>query len=238
MTVTLRYTRSGTIQTRVFPVLAVKGSDTPDAMLIHGVQHRYLNGSTEEQILGLNKRISIDFGVVEEREARAFLADFIKAEQRSYEYSTQNEGVVLEKFEDYANEWLEDIELGRRFILPFISEALYKQFPVAAEVVELMYLKKKVKIEGTQASPESFTTNVGKLATMETGAAYPVFNAATHVFTVDVNGSPYQEAKVNIVGMPSISGGNITFQAAVSDFGNASGDGFYYADVKIQLQAI
>ncbi len=95
-----------------------------------------------------------------------------------------------------------------------------------------------MKIEGTQASPEGFTTNSGKLAVQETGAAYPVFSDLTHVFTVQVNGAPYQDAKINIVGTPSISAGNITFQLAVSDAGATSSDGFYYADIAIFLQAI
>jgi len=102
---------------------------------------------------------------------------------------------------------------------------------------EIMYLKRHVKIEGTEASPETFTTNVGKLATDETAQNYPAFSDSTHVFHVEVNGTPYQDAKIHIITQPSISGGNITFTAAVSGSGNMSGDGYAYADIAIFLQA-
>ena len=236
-TATLKYIDESSIKTKMLPVLSVRGSDTPDSLLIHGVQHRYLNGAVGEQFLGFSKRITVDFGVVQEKGDRKFLAEFLKAETRNLTYGGHSDDVVLENPEEFIDEWIDDIELGRRFILDFDSAGLYKQYPFSGTEGEIMYLKNKVEIIGTQLSPETLTTNSGKLAVDETGQAYPAFSATTHVFYVSVNGAPYQEAHVNIISKPAVSSGNITFQAAVQDGGKPAADGKFYADISIFLQA-
>jgi hypothetical protein len=111
---------------------------------------------------------------------------------------------------------------------------VHQAWPVAAEAGELAYLKRHVKIEGTPDSPETFTTNVGKLATMQTSAPYPTFTDTTHVYTVIFE--HYQGGVPYLVTQPSITGGNITFTAAVDYAGNPSGDGFFYSDITLILQ--
>jgi hypothetical protein len=101
----------------------------------------------------------------------------------------------------------------------------------------IMYTQLKVEVTGTQSSPETFTTNSGKLATQENGSAYPVISLSTYVVSVVSNGSPYQDAKINQVGSLTQVGSNISFQLAISDTGNPSSDGKFYTDILIFLQA-
>jgi len=101
-----------------------------------------------------------------------------------------------------------------------------------------MYIAKKIKIVGTQNSPEVFTTNVGKLLYNFGTTAFPSISLLSYNVAIFCNSTPYQDAKVNQVGDVTQSGSNISFQLAVSDTGNASGDTFFYADITIALQAI
>jgi len=225
-------------QSRSYAALSIRGLDDPDETEIVGVQHQYLNGTLEEEILGFHRLPTIDLGVVQDSDDKLHIHGFLTHENRQITTAGDFANVVLEDPTHWANEWLEANRLRKRFVLKLIDSYVYTRWPILAVVDELVYIKNRVKIVGTQASPETFTTNSGKLATDETGAAYPTFNSATHVFHVSVNGAPYQDGKVNLVATPSVSGGNITFTAAVSDGGNPSSDGFFYSDILIVLQAI
>ena len=101
-----------------------------------------------------------------------------------------------------------------------------------------MYIKLKVKIEGTQAAPETFTTNSGKLQYNYGTTPFPGISLLSYIVSVFCNSTPYQDAKINQVGDVTQSGSNISFQLAVSDSGNPSSDDFYYTDLTIGLQAI
>lgn len=141
--------------------------------------------------------------------------------------------------EEFRNEWLFGYRHAQHFILRVTESTIHIAWPVAVEADELMYVKNQVAITGTEASPETFTTNVGKLATMQTVAPFPTFNDATHVFHVNINGTKYQSADIAVV-KNSIAevGGNIQFQAYVNYGGNPASGGNYYMDVAIFLQAI
>ena len=101
-----------------------------------------------------------------------------------------------------------------------------------------VYIIKKVKIVGTNASQESFTTNSGKLQYNYGTTPLPSINLLSYNVSIVANGAIYQDAKINQVGNITQSGSNISFSLAVSDTGNASGDTFFYADIIITLQAI
>ena len=101
-----------------------------------------------------------------------------------------------------------------------------------------VYIIKKVKIVGTNASQESFTTNSGKLQYNYGTTPLPSINLLSYIVSIVANGAIYQDAKINQVGNITQSGSNISFSLAVSDTGNASGDTFFYADIIITLQAI
>jgi hypothetical protein len=172
--------------------------------------------------------------VLVDKDDRAFVSDFILGDLKSVEFSDQADDVVLEN-EEYTTEWLQDIELGRRFALDLLGAVLYETWPSNATETETMYLKSNVEVVGTEASPESFTTNIGKLATDDTGNPYPSFSAASHVFEVNVVSR--QEAMVHRTGNVTVSGGNLVFSLAVQDGGKPSSDGKFYCDISITLQA-
>jgi len=98
------------------------------------------------------------------------------------------------------------------------------------------YTINHVEIEGTQTSPETFTTNSGKLEFNYSTTPFPAIDLGTYIVSIVANGAPYQDCKINQVGTTSQAGSNITFQLAVSDAGNPSGDGKYYADISILMQ--
>lgn len=137
--------------------------------------------------------------------------------------------------QEFSNEWLYGLYSNKEFTLRLTESYVRKAWPVGLEVDLLAYLKRHVKIEGTPDTPETFTTNVDKLATMQTGAPYPTFTDTGYVYVVEFQ--DYQGGKPYLVTQPSVSGGNITFTAAVDYQGNPSGDGYFYSDVIITLQA-
>ena len=235
--IVLKYYNAGWVS-RSYSALSVRGLTDPDDCQIVGVQHDYRSGGVEEEILGFHRVLIVDFGVLQDADDREHILNFLTHDQRQITTSSDYANVALFEPERFQNEWLDDVRLRKRFILRLIDSYVYTIWPVQAVTDTLVYIKNRVKIEGTQASPETFTTNSGKLATDETGAVYPTFNSSTHVFHVSINGAPYQDGKINLIATPSVSAGNITFQAAVSDGGNPSSDGFFYADVAIFLQTI
>jgi hypothetical protein len=139
---------------------------------------------------------------------------------------------------EFSNEWLNGLYSAKHFVLRVTESYVHQAWPVAAVAETNMYIKNQVAITGTQASPETFTTNVGKLLVMETGASFPTFNSSTHVFYVSVNGSKYQSADIaKVKDSESVVGGNIQFQAYINYGGNAASDGNYYLDICVFLQA-
>jgi hypothetical protein len=100
------------------------------------------------------------------------------------------------------------------------------------------YTVHNVKVEGTQLSPELFTTGVGKLAYNYGITAIPPISILTHSVSVVCNATPRCDAKINRVGDITTNGGNIDFYLAVSDTGKSSSDGFFYCDITILLHPI
>ena len=108
----------------------------------------------------------------------------------------------------------------------------FRQITAGATGGELLYLKKKVQITGTQSSPELLETNVGKLLTMQNNQSWPAFDDSTHDFHIDVNGAPYQDRKVNLASDVVEAAGNLQFSVALSEAGGPE-SGPYYADIAI-----
>lgn len=148
-------------------------------------------------------------------------------------------GVAGSSPEGFSTEWLYGYENAKRFILRLEDQFVYRVWPTGLVETEIMYLKNQVQFEGTEASPETFTTGSGKLALMETGLPYPSFDDANWVFHVSVNGAKYQEANISIVkDSVQVVAGNLQFQAYFGYQGNAATDGNYWGDVAIILQEI
>ena len=234
-TLTFQYAESGTDYTQGFDLLALKGFDEPDEMALAVIQHEHLDGSLAENIWGQRRIITADFGVVETHAERTFIADFIRNETRQIrDASGLFADVVLEDVKRAIAEWENNCRLGRRYILRLLSANLEQSFGTVVEEDELAYIKKHVEVTGTQSSPETFTTNSGKLVTQENGAVYPTFNSSTHDFVVLITPPiGYKDRAVGLANQPSIVGGNITFQLAASDLGDGS---TVYVDITIILQ--
>jgi hypothetical protein len=241
-TVTLKYIdTSGAIKSETLSVLDVRGFDDPDEIqLVPPIVNRFMDGSTRTDFKGFRRAITIDCGVIHDEAVHRALLGFLRADVRSVTYENAGRGeelIVATDTHSLTSMWIRGLAIGKRFLLRVIENAIRSVWTdyTPASGVDIMHCKLKVEITGTQAAPETFVTNAGKLATMENGAQFPTISLLTWVASVVA--VSYQEAEVNIIGTPTNSGTNLTFQLAVSDAGKASSDGKYYADILVLLQA-
>jgi len=102
--------------------------------------------------------------------------------------------------------------------------------------VQLGNTKVGVKIEGTQDSPETFTTNVGKLQYQYGSVVFPPMDTSNYIISILSNAVKYQDANINQVGGITQVGNNISFQLAMNNGAMASSDGSIYADITILRQ--
>lgn len=234
---------SGVVHTQSFDVLNIKGLDKPWKWeLVPGVINDFYDGSKNTQFKGFRRIVGVELAPVHQYED--FLRNFLQADTKSlrYQWTTllaqESYGVFDEV--GFENEWADDYRQTELFSFELKESAIRTVWPdsTAAVADDLMYIAKKIKIVGTQTSPETFTTNSGKLQYNYGTTVFPAISLLEYNVSVIVNGSPYQERKVNLVGEPAQSGDNITFQLALSDIGNDSDDGFSYADIDICLQEI
>lgn len=240
-TVLLKYVDGmGSVQKMQLPFLSVRGFDEPDEIqLVPPRIARLFNGFLRTQFKGFRRVVTVNFGVLGSSE-RAFLFRFFSSNTRSIYLGVtagQEEEIIFATDQtEYESEWRQNCVLGRSFTLKFAENAIRNAWTdyTPASGIDIMYIKKKVKIIGTQESPEEFTTNSGKLVTMETGLSYPSISLLSWVVSVDT--VPYQDAKINQVGDVVNTGTNLTFSLAVSGAGSPSPDGYYYADIIIGLQ--
>lgn len=239
MAYTLEYYSGGNWYSSSVAVLSIRGFTEPDEIQQVRVVHDLLNGNKTEQCIGFQKVIEIRFAATLTPLQRRYLADFILAERKQiYDSDTTLVSELVPEDEALVSEWLESVEHGRKFTARFIDPVVRHVWETGGPLAdELMYCKLKVQITGTQASPETLTTNSGKLTTMETGEAWPTLNDTTHVHHVSVNGAPYQERIVNLIkDSISIVSGNLTCQVALADMGKDASDGNDYIDFVLYLQ--
>jgi hypothetical protein len=233
--VTLEYTDASTTS-RAFTLLSMRGVDNFDEVQWAGQQFTHLDGSLTEEIVGFKRVFTLDFGVLTSLSDARFLLSFCAAPFKRIYFSSIVSSVTLDE-PRMSFEWESDVQTGRRLVLRLVETVMHQWPDRQIEAEQLAYIKCKVKVEGTQTSPESFQTGTGKLATDETGQSYPTFSSATHVFSVLCNSAPYQEAHVNVTGLATVSGGKLNFNLAVQDSGKAFSDGYFYTDIVIIAQA-
>jgi len=217
-------------------MLVVRGMSEPDTLKKVAVVHNLLNGDTAETVLGFRKEVSMQFRPFVDPSATRFLVRWLLAESKRIKTETLlSEGIVDESL---ASTWLADLEHGRTFELTFYDQHVYQRWEDAGASADyLMYFKRDVKITGTWESPEVFTTNTGKLALMENGHPFPVFNSTTHDFLVALNAEKGCQATFGVVkGSVAVVSGNLTFNAFVSDYGAPADDGFFWCAIAIFLQ--
>jgi len=242
-TLQLRYTKNSTVYTQVFNALSIKGFDDPDKIeLVPPIIYVFADGNKKTEFRAFRRIITVDLGVIESQANRQTVQEFLRAGTKSILYQGVQSGIVevpvSSRDSEFENEWEWDCILGRSFILELVETQVRIVWPEYLIIVgDLMYLKRGVKIVGTSLSPETFTTNVGKLILDETGNSYPTFSETTYVFNVVITPTDNCQASFSTVGDPSVVAGNLTFQAFVSDFQVPASDGFFYADIAIFLQA-
>ena len=240
-----------TTQSRSIQVISVRGFDDPDLVqFVPPVQNNLVDGSIETQFKGFRRVLTFDCGVLSDDTDRRFILAWNAANTRSIVYVSPDLGseeiiVTLDynhgatAFE-YNNNWINDFIGGKQFIIQIVENAIRRTWYnyVPASGVDVIYIAKKIKVTGTQASPQTFQTNSGALATDATGQVFPAMSLVSWAISVICNGVPYQETQINQVGAITNVGTDISFQLAVSDAGNPSGDGFFYTDLLICLEAI
>lgn len=244
-TIRLKYIDSaGAIQTETVEIVSLRGFDDPDSVsFVPPILYSFIDGTRRTAFRGFRRVIYVDFGVIPDESAHRAILAFMQSDTRSVFYNSVGLGYeeifVLPQQSEYENEWLDECRIGKRYVLQLTENVIRNVWSsyTPPSTVDIMYIKNHVRIVGTQASPETFTTNSEKLDVDETGTTYPAMSLLSFVATVIVNGTPYQDAKINMVGVVTNSGNNLTFQLAVSDGGAPSEDGYYYADIIIGLQA-
>lgn len=225
---------------RDFNALKVKGFDPVDSVgSFPDILHRVLDGSLIEQNIGIKRSFTLEIGVVPFAD-RIFCANFFYATTKWVQYAHdsfyETVGVVNDT-NRLETDWLNDVHLARYVVLNLRDRYLLTSFPAAnpnPPIYETMrYIKKKVSIIGYQGSPETFTTNSGKLATADAPAGlFPNFDDTLEKYEIDVS-RVYQDCHFSASTVESTSGGNLTFTIERSDAGNSSPDGSYYCDICI-----
>lgn len=249
-TIICKYVDStNTVQSDTIQVLSVRGFEEPDLVQFWPpIQNNLVDGTIETQFKGFRRVITFDCGILSNRTDRLFIQKFLNANTRSISYNGQSLGVeeIIVSLDfnhnatafEFNDEWVNGFIYGKQFILYVVENAIrnvwYNYTP--ASTVDILYLATKIKVTGTNASPQTFQTNSGQLATDATGKVFPGMSLLTYAVTVDP--ISLQDGKIARVGAITNVGAAISFQLAVSDAGAPSGDGFFYCDLLIGLEAI
>jgi len=234
----LSYDQSGITYTSTFALLAIRGLTEPDSLRKNAIIHEYLDGSIGEQVDGFFKDpITLTFQAVTTQLSRRFLVQWFSASAKRVIYgSIIAEGVTDESL---VSEWLYECEHNRSFEVKLWDEHKYYDWQDAGAIADTdMYCKLNVKITGTSDAPQTFTTGTAPLDNpTQAGNNWPAFSSTTHIANVVLQPNTSCQFIPCRVGNPTITGGNVQFQAFVSDMQVPASDGFYYCDVIIQLQA-
>ncbi len=238
-TINFSYVSGGITYSRTFPVIKLRGLDDPDKVkFFPAFQREMADGSTLEIIKGFRRVFTVTLGALNVAADRQFFLNFLQHTTRIVQYSNlAGVDCVLSNPTSFENQWLYDTKLMKYFEVELEENAIYTVWPSLVQPTPDtdLYIKTKVEITGTEASPQTLTTNTAPLATDDTGAAYPAINLAFYAVTIIV--TEYQDSLVNRVGDITQSGSDISFQLAHSDVGNPYSDGKWYCTITIGLQA-
>ena len=238
-TITFKYRTGATTYSRTLPLLYTKGLDDPDEVeFVPPLQFEAQDGSLIEEIKGFRRIILARIGVLQTAADRLFMLNFLQSSTRWIDMGVfAAVHCVLADVAGFENLWLWETKLAPYYEVLLKENVIYQTWPDSLEPVETetLYIKTWVEITGTEASPQTLTTNAGALATDDTGAAYPAINLASWVVSVML--IERQDCLINRIGDVTQSGTDISFTVAHSDIGNAYSDGLFYAQVVIGLQA-
>lgn len=235
-----QHNTTGLRYTKDFNALRIKGFDPVDSVSdFPDVLHRIIGGSLLPQNIGIKRQFTIEIGVVPYAD-RLFCANFFYASTKWLQYSHDGffETIkVVNNADRLQTDWLNDVHIARYIVLNLQDKLILKNIPQAnpnpPEYETMRYYKQKVLITGYRGSPETFTTNVGKLATCDAPAgAYPNFDSSVEKYEI-IFSRVYQDCHFDASTPESTSGGNLTFTMERSNFGDPASDDSYYADIII-----
>jgi hypothetical protein len=235
--VTLLYTESGLTYSKTFEALSFKGIDEPDRLRLNAITHDYLNGNLDQQVDGFFKEpIEITFNPTMDDLSMRFLTSWFIASVKLFVYGAYiSQGKTDETL---ISEWLYDCEHNRAFTVKFWDEHKFYEWQDGISAEGDMYIKLAVEMsqDATEASPESFTTNSGKLVLMENGESFPSFNSVTHDFYISILASSGSGA-IYPVGSSTVSAGDLTFSTFPESGYVTSSDGKLWANFAIYAVA-
>jgi hypothetical protein len=239
--VTFRYRTGGTTYTRTFAALAVRGLDEPDIIeLVPPLQLYAADGHILEYIKGFRRCPFVTLGVLQEEADRTFMLGFISSPDRWICLgSLASVYCALADPEGFENEWKHGTSLMRYYDIALKENVIYTEWPALLEPSENMigYISPWVEVTGTEASPQTFTTNAGALALQANGSAFPAISLVTH--TVNVIITERQGSLVHRVGNITQAGTDISFTVAVAPQGNPyTVDGKFWVVFTVVLEVI
>ena len=244
MAITLTYQTAGVQHSDEFPTLIVHGMDEPDHLRKLCLVQEYRDGRLKEFVRGFNKIITLRFQAGVTAKQRRFLANWFVAETKALLYeNADGDTFISEGFctDDLIDVWLEDCELDRIFEVTFADRRNYNTWqepePPPVDDEDTMYMKLSVEMDDTktEADPEEFTTNSGKLLLDEWGDSFPTFNDATHKFFVVMKSADGSSADYPIANIHVTAGALIFETFPASGFVPAP-DGKLYANFAVWLQ--
>lgn len=242
-TLALRYAGdSGLIETRVMPFNSIRGLNDPDKFeLVPPVIAEHSDGYLRTHFVGFRRIITIDYGVLQDRDVHEFLLSFLKAERKSIAYFDSphyEDFFVVPTDPRFESEWVARCKLGKKFVHELAENVIrdrWIDYSLATDA-DVAHTKCKVEVSATatETSPERFETNTGKLLAMENGESWPSLSLLS--WTIAVAGKDYQGCKIFRVGDMTNNGSNAVFYLALDGAGAPASDGKYYCDIILQLQ--
>ena len=238
MDIILLYKQNSSWYSETFDCLVLKGMYEPDKLQRVSVTHDCLDGSVVEQIRGFNKVITATFRATATASQRRFLARWFVSERKTIAYGNYVSSVIVDQ--DLVDEWLYECEHNRQFTVTMLDTHLFTAWDDGISGEDLMYCKLEIEMDDTktEADPELFETNVGKLQYMETGATdpFPLFDDSLYVFYVSMLASKGSAATFPIADI-AIVAGNLTFKTFPASGFIPASDGKLYANFAVWLQA-
>lgn len=242
MDATFLYVESGTTYSQTIGLLSFRGFLEPDHLRKVGVVHETLDGGVSEQVRGFNKIIEPRVSPNTTPTQRRFLANWITSDDKTIAFGLGGVNPFISQVindKDLESDWLYDCEYGREFTLELIDTHLYTRWDDGITGEDLMYCKLAIEMsqDATEASPEVFTTNAGKLVVMENGDPFPSFSSATHKFFVHFKSAKGSSADYP-TGTVTESGGNLTVSTFPASNYTLNVAGKLIANFAIWLQPI
>jgi len=127
MSVTLKY---GTLS-RDFEEVGIKGFDDPDEVKFLMFQNKVLpDGSIFQRIPAYKRIVTLDLGVLQEKRDRVWIHSFLASGTKVISYLGIELPVDLEDAETYANEFWDNCETLRYYVLRLCQKIPSSSIPV------------------------------------------------------------------------------------------------------------